>query len=194
MKKKTTVHVYLLCALFAAITGICSQIMVPLPFTPVPINLALLAVWVCGGVLGARRGAIAILVYILLGAIGVPVFATLQGGLGILAGPTGGYIVGYVPAVIIFGLLYRAFVSQPIAIAGQKIKTARRFALAVVAGLPALLSCYALGTVWFIFLTKTGFLAAMTMCVLPFIPGDILKLIAAAAVCEALRKPLRSIL
>ena len=186
MKKRNSLYAYLLCALFAAITAICSQIMIPLPFTPVPINLALLAVWVCGGVLGARRGAISVLVYILLGAIGVPVFHGLQSGIGVLAGPTGGYIAGFLPAVIIYGLLHRRFVSNQKKEKGKPAKTIGRFALAAITGLPALAACYALGTLWFAFITKTGLLPALLMCVVPFIPGDIMKLIAAAAICKAL--------
>ena len=188
MKKRPSIYAYLLCALFAAITAICSQIMIPLPFTPIPINLTLLAVWLCGGVLGAKRGAISVLVYILLGVIGIPVFHGLQSGVGVLVGPAGGYIAGFLPAVIIFGLLYGRFISSQKTEKGQPSKTMRRFALTVIIGLPALAICYALGTFWFVFVTKTGFLPALLMCVVPFIPGDILKLIAAAAVCEAVRK------
>jgi len=192
MKRKSTIYVYLLCALFAALTAICSQIMIPLPFTPVPINLALLAVWVCGGVLGAKKGAIAMVVYILLGAVGVPVFVGLQGGLGVIAGPTGGYIIGYLPGVIIMGLLTREgnrFLGKE----PPENMSAARLLLSVLRGLPALAACYALGTAWFMVSTGTGFVAAMVMCVIPFIPGDALKLAAAAAVCQALRRPLRAL-
>ena len=190
----------MLCALFAALIAICSQIMIPLPFTPVPINLALLAVWVCGGTLGAKRGAIAVIVYILLGAIGAPVFVGFQGGLGILSGPTGGYIAGYLPAVVVIGLLYRnAFFpgkNNP-ARAGDNAargwKAAAGIFLSIAKGLPALIVCYALGTAWFIILTGMGLGAALLMCVAPFVPGDILKLAAAALICEALRKPMRAL-
>ena len=180
MNRKSALYSYLLCALFAALTAICSQIMIPLPFTPIPINLALLAVWVCGGVLGAKNGAIAILVYILLGAIGAPVFVGLQGGLGALAGPTGGYIVGYLPSVIVMGLLARRGLTADSGFL--------RFVFIIVRGILAAAACYACGTAWFMISTGTGFIPAMLMCVIPFIPGDILKLIAAEAVSAALRR------
>ena len=198
MKNRNNLYTYMLCALFAALVAICSQIFVPLPFTPVPINLALLALWVCGGVLGAKKGAIAIIVYILLGMIGVPVFAGFQGGLGVLAGPTGGYIIGYLPAVIIMGLLSQGSLqagqhpaNEALVMRGRKAVV--NVLLIILRGLPALVACYALGTAWFIISTGTGFWAAMLMCVIPFIPGDALKLVAAAVVCEALRKPMRAL-
>jgi len=174
-----------MCALFAALMAVCSQIMIPLP-SPVPINLGLLAVWICGGLLGAKKGAIAVLVYILLGAVGVPVFAGFNAGLGALAGPTGGYIVGYLPSVILFGLLVGRRAAEE-----QDKKTLRFFLLIIARGLPAIAACYALGTIWFMFITGMGLLEALALCVFPFIPGDLLKVIAAVFICEALRKPLR---
>jgi len=195
-KSRNTLYSYLLCALFAALTAIFSQIMIPLPFTPVPINLALLAVWLCGAVLGAKRGAIAILVYILLGAVGVPVFHGFMGGLGVLAGPTGGYIAGYLPAVVIFGFLYNKYINVNNSNNSNNSnndknyhqKPVIRILLTIIIGLPALAACYMVGTVWFIVTTGTNFLAAMMMCVVPFIPGDILKFVLAAAIMETLRK------
>ena len=197
----------MLCALFAALTAVCSQVMIPLPFTPVPVNLALLAVFACGGVLGAKKGAVAMLVYILLGAIGAPVFVGFSGGIGVLAGPTGGYIVGYLPAAVIFGLLLRgrsvpsgggavpgAFQSPAAvddtkrtvpAVLARRKGTALNIVFAVIRGIPAMVACYALGTAWFMALTGTGLGAALLMCVVPFVPGDILKIVAAGAVCEA---------
>ena len=211
-KSRNTLYSYLLCALFAALTAIFSQIMIPLPFTPVPINLALLAVWLCGIVLGAKRGAISILVYILLGAIGVPVFHGFMGGIGVLAGPTGGYIVGYLPAVVIFGFLYNRYISvnnynsnnhdsnKNISYTdnynsnGNKHnkqnhqKPVIRILKTIAIGLPALAACYFTGTVWFVITAGTNVLAALMMCVIPFVPGDILKFVLAAAVMETLRK------
>lgn len=180
----------MLCALFAAITGVCSYIMIPLPFTHVPLSLSLLSVWVCGSVLGAGKGALSMTVFILLGAIGVPVFGPVGSGFGILIAPLGGYIIGYIPAVMIFGLLFRTFIAEPRANAKQPNGTVRRYALTVAVGLPALAACYAFGTVWFVISSGTGLREALMLCVVPFIPGDILKLIAAAAINKALSKPL----
>ena len=189
MKSRSVIFPYVLCALFAALTAVCSQIMVPLPFTPIPINLALLAVWVCGGILGAKKGAIAMLVYILLGAVGVPVFVGLNAGLGALAGPTGGYIIGYLPSVIVFALLVRQPETRE-----RGGKPAKGFILSIVRGLPAMAACYSPGTAWFMLTTGMGLTESLVICVIPFIPGDVLKIVAAVAVMGALRKPLRGII
>lgn len=105
-KSSTSPVIYMtLTALLAAVTAACSWISVPLPFTPVPINLATLAVFLAGGLLGAKYGSISIIIYVLLGAIGVPVFHSFTGGIGIITGPTGGYIIGYIPAALFTGLV-----------------------------------------------------------------------------------------
>ena len=96
-----------LCALFAALTAILSQISIPLPFTPVPINLAMVSVFMAGALLGAKRGAISQVVYVIIGIIGVPVFASFTAGIGIVVGPTGGYIAGYIVAAIIVGIIVK---------------------------------------------------------------------------------------
>ncbi|MDR1796106.1 MAG: biotin transporter BioY [Clostridiales Family XIII bacterium] len=185
--KHSTLFRYILCALFAALTGVLSQVNVPLGFTPVPLNLALLSVLICGGVLGAKRGAIAIAVYILLGMVGVPVFANFQGGLAAIAGPTGGYIVGYLPAAVIMGLLsgWTPAGGSPAA------RTGKGIAVSLAKGIPAVAACYALGTAWFMHLQGVGFMAALWSCVIPFIPVDVLKIICASVVVEALKRPMR---
>ena len=91
MDRKKTFKITM-CALFAALTAICSQIQIPLP--QIPINLALFSVCMAGAVLGAGYGSLSIIVYVLLGAVGVPVFAGFKGGFATITGPTGGYIVG----------------------------------------------------------------------------------------------------
>ena len=80
----------ILCGIFAAVTAICSLITIPLGFTPVPVNLGTLSVFLTGGILGKKYGTLSMTVYVLLGAAGVPVFSGFRGGRGVLAGPTGG--------------------------------------------------------------------------------------------------------
>jgi biotin transport system substrate-specific component len=160
----------ILCAVFAALTGICSIISIPLPFSPVPINLATLSVFLAGGLLGAKYGAISQIIYVLLGAVGVPVFHSLTSGLGILTGPTGGYIIGYILAAFIIGRIY---------------SSTKHLLLALLAGIVA---CYALGTLWFIYLTGVNLWSALLMCVIPFIPGDIIKILAALLLIKKLKR------
>ncbi|MFR3792337.1 MAG: biotin transporter BioY [Blautia massiliensis (ex Durand et al. 2017)] len=154
-----------LCALFAALTAICSQIAVPMPWG-VPINLALFAVCMAGAMLGPVWGTASMVVFVALAAIGVPVLAGFQGGPAAIFGKTGGYAVGYILAALIVGLLTR--------------KPGRRFlplCMAMAAGCAA---CYALGTVWFMLLTHSPLVAALTMCVLPYLPADAIKIALAA--------------
>lgn len=181
--KNTTKTTYMaLCGLFAALTAICSWISIPLGFTPVPINLATLAVLLAGGILGAKYGAISLTVYVLIGAVGAPVFAGFRGGLSVLAGPTGGYIIGYIAAAFLAGLFISAM--------GRRLHSAgiKKYLLYALALLCALLACYAFGTFWFMFSTNTGFIASLLACVIPFVPGEIIKISVAVFLIHRLRK------
>src|SRR5215216_5325541 len=95
-------------ALMAAVTAVAAQITIPLPFSPVPFTLQVLAVILSGLLLGPRHGALAQAIYILVGAVGAPVFAGFSGGLGVILGPTGGYIVSYPIAAALAGLAAHA--------------------------------------------------------------------------------------
>ncbi len=167
-----------LTAFFAAITAVCSQIVIPLPISPVPLTLSLFAVFLTGTLLEKRQAFFAQLVYLLLGAFGVPVFAGFQSGFGRLIGPTGGYLVAYP---------FMAFLAALIA---EKLK--RKPFAANVAGLAAaLLLCYALGTTWLVIFTKMGLYEAFLAGVAPFIPLDILKIGVAASVSIPLEKAVK---
>lgn len=173
-----------LCGLFAALMTICSYISIPLGFTPVPVNLATLGVFLTGGLLGRKYGTISMAVYVLIGAIGIPVFSEFRGGLSVLAGPTGGYIIGYIAAAFLVGLIIDGMMKDR----GAGQSRARQLVICVVAMIIGLLACYLLGTVWFIVSTHTGVAASLTMCVLPFLPGDALKIAAGAILVQKLRK------
>ena len=171
----------ILCGMFAAITTVCSWITIPLGFTPVPVNLATLAVFMTGGLLGPKYGPLSLTVYTLAGAVGIPVFAGFRGGLAVIAGPTGGYIIGYILAAFIAGLLISDSSSS---------HSALRIVPALVLALAA---CYALGTVWFIYSTGTNIGAALLSCVIPFLPGDALKIAAATVLIGKLRHHLQNL-
>ena len=149
----------ILCALFAALTAVLSQIAIPIQ--PVPVNLATFSVFVAGGVLGV---------------IGLPVFASFSGGMGILLGPTGGYIVGYVAAAWLVGLL-----------SARCHGKAYWFALSMAGGLAL---CYLLGTAWYMVVAHTGLVESLLLCVVPFLPGDAAKIAVAALLVPVLRKTL----
>ena len=176
-----------LCGLFAALMAICSFISIPLGFTPVPVNLGTLGVFLAGGLLGKKYGTVSIAVYVLLGAVGVPVFAGFRGGLSVLAGPTGGYIVGYIVAAFIIGLLTELLLTEndeTKPAASSRIREILACAAAMIIGL---LACYFLGTLWFIISTHTGPWASLVLCVFPFLPGDALKVAAGALLVQRLR-------
>lgn len=157
--------------LAVALIAVCSWISIP---TEIPFTLQTFAVFAVVGLLGLYRGTIAVLVYILLGAVGAPVFAGFQGGLGALLGTTGGYIIGFFFTALITGGIMKAF--------GKSIPV---MFIAMVLGLAA---CYVFGTVWFIYVytnTKSAvsIATALSWCVIPFIVPDLCK-IALAIVLE----------
>lgn len=173
-KAKSTTKDLVLIAMFAVTTAALAQIAIPMPFTQVPISLATFAVFLSGGLLGAKRATAAQLVYVLLGVIGLPVFANFNGGFGVIAGPTGGYIVGYIATALIVG------------IAKDKFPHKRWcFVLCMVLGT---IVCYTLGTAWFMFVSHNNIWSSLLMCVIPFLPGDLLKIILAIFVTERLSK------
>ena len=171
MKERYRVKPLILCSFFAALTGVCSIVSIPLPFSPVPVNLALLSVYLAGGLLGPKNGAISQFVYILLGAAGLPVFHNLTGGLSILAGPTGGFLAGYIAAAFLVGFFYFK-------------KMDKGLIIGLVGGLSA---CYALGVLWFMLISGAGLKSALLLCIIPFLPGDALKIIAAIFLIRKLR-------
>lgn len=165
-----------LAALLSALLAILSQIQIPMP--PVPISLSLLAVYLAGALLGRRWGATSAGVYVALGAAGVPVFSGFSGGLSALLGPTGGFLAGYILCAWLVGLLT------------QKTGFSRRsLLLSMAVGTAA---CYASGTLWFVLSTGTALRAALAVCVLPFLPGDLIKILLASSLCLRLQKPLRA--
>ena len=154
-------------AVMAAVMAVCSWI--SFPVMGVPLTLQTMGVFLALRLLGGRRGTAAIALYILLGLIGIPVFSNFNAGAGYLIGPTGGYIIGFLAMAGIYWAL-------------EKQLKARWLRDAALYG--ALLVCYALGTVWFIYIMGTrgkpytvG--AALSACVLPFLVPDAVKLVAA---------------
>ena len=159
-------------AIGAALIAICSWISIP---TAVPFTLQTFAVFFVLLALGGERGTLATLVYVLLGAIGVPVFAGFSGGIGILLGSTGGHIIGFLFTGLIY-ILFTKFFKKNIVI---KI-------VALVLGLAV---CYAFGTAWFMHVYikssgEVGFLTVLGWCVFPFIIPDLLKLALAVVISK----------
>lgn len=172
---RTAIREMVFTAVFAAIIAVCSILSIPIG--EVPVTLQTFAVCLSAAMLGWRRGFLAVVVYLLLGAVGVPVFAGMTGGLGILMGPTGGYLIGFLPAAIIIGL-----------VAEKTNRRALPLTLAMVGGV---LACYAFGTVWFMAVTGTGFVEALLLCVVPFLAFDAVKIAVAVILSNRLSKVVR---
>ena len=174
--KKADTRRLVFCALFTALIAVFSQLQ--LPIGPVPVSLATLGVMLCGLLLGWRFGALAVGAYILLGAVGVPVFAGFRGGIGVIAGPTGGFLIGYMPLAAICGL-GMLFAAKKLWIRAVSLTAL------CIAGTAVL---YAIGTAWFCAVTGSTLTAAIAVCVLPFLPGDALKIAACIILTLSLKR------
>jgi biotin transport system substrate-specific component len=163
-----------LVALFAAIIVALGLIPpVNLGFIPVPVHAQSLGVMLAGVVLGAKRGTLAIALFMLLAAIGLPVLAGARGGLGVFMAPPSGYLYGYLPAAFVTGLICERFVS---ARQTGLVQGSYFFVAAVVGGV---LACHLCGVLWLAFVSGLGLEAAFKVT-LAFIPGDVLKALIAA--------------
>ena len=169
-------------ALFAVLMAVCAWITIPLPKPLVQFTMQTFAMFMALTVLGGRRGLYAMVVYLLLGAVGVPVFSGFRGGLGVLLDTTGGYIIGFVAAALVYWLLTaRLGDSLP-------VKT-----IACVLGLAV---CYAFGTAWFLVVYARnvgpiGLMTALGWCVFPYIIPDLAKLALAVVLSRRVKKFLK---
>ena len=183
VKKKTnskiTDMVYI--GLSAAIIAVCSWISIPLT---VPITLQTMGVVLISGLFGAKRGTLSTLLYILIGAIGVPVFSGFKSGFGVLLGSTGGYIIGFIFTALIVGIV--------------SDKTNKLWAL-ILSMVVGIIVCYAFGTAWFaVVYAKTNEPASLATilgwCVIPFLIPDAVKIALAAVLTNRLKKFVKSCL
>jgi len=158
-------------SLLAALIAVGSYISVPIG--EIPIVLQNLFVMLAGLLLGSRWGLAAVAVYLTAGALGLPVFAGGTGGIGRFAGPTGGYLIGYIPAVYVIG-----FFSE---------KGKHRMIFDVIGMILGAAFVYALGVTWMKIISGMSFAKAIMMGMYPFLVFDLVKIIAAASIAKALR-------
>ncbi|MCC5910954.1 MAG: biotin transporter BioY [Clostridiaceae bacterium] len=161
MFKKLTIRDITYSALFAALIGIGAYISIPLPFTPVPITAQTLVVMLAGGILTTKQGLLSGVVYILLGIIGVPVFAGGSAGIGIIAGPTGGFLLSWPLAMVVISIL--------------RGKNNHWIPLGIANLIGGIGVIYILGIPWFISVTAMDLQQSIALAVLPYIPGDLIK-------------------
>lgn len=160
------------CALFVALSAVLSQITIPIGI--VPINLTHISVFLAAGLLGSRYGTFSQIGYVFLGMVGLPVFTGFNGGLGVIFSPTGGFIFGYLACTFITAYIIERFGSS--------------FKVLIPAMYAGWLVTYALGVPWFMAVTGTNSVtAAISACMLPFLPGDLAKTVLSAILINRLR-------
>ena len=175
-KKQHKLKSYVLISLFSAIIAVLSFISIP---APVPFTLQTLGVFCTLTILGGKYGFISIILYIFLGIIGLPVFSHFSGGIGHLLGATGGYIIGFIPLALTYWVIT------------YKVKsTTVRKAIGLFSGL---ILCYLLGTLWYTYkyvgnFTTESFISSLSVCVLPFLIPDTIKLSCALLIDKKLNK------
>jgi len=164
-------------AVFAALIAVCSWISIP---TAVPFTLQTFAVYCALEFLGGRNGFFAVLVYILLGAVGVPVFSGFSGGLGVILGTTGGYIIGFLANAAVYWLF-------------EKFPHHEKLWMRLTALILGTVLCYVLGTAWFMYayaqkVEAIDLSTALAWCVTPFLGSNVVKLALAIIVADRLKK------
>lgn len=165
-----------LIGLMSAVICILGPLSIVTPFSPIPISLCTLAICFVVTVLGMKWGTLSVLIYILLGLVGLPVLSGFTGGVGKLLGPTGGYIIGYIFMALIYGFFADRFSGRIVPL--------------IIGLLLGNAACYLFGTIWYAYQASLPFSAAFAGAVLPFIPGDLVKMVVALTVGFQVRKRL----
>lgn len=161
-------------AMFAGMTAVLSQIV--LPVGPVPYNLGLLGAMLAGMLCAPATATFAMVAYIFMGMVGLPVFAGFVGGIGVLINSTGGYLVGYIFAALLTSLAKN-----------------KKWFWTIIAMTCGLLLCYAFGTIWFMAVSQNDFVASLAYCVVPFVLPDLAKIVCAFLLGKAVDKRMKFI-
>lgn len=177
-KAVTVLPVRQLCSIALMSALMCLLGPLSIPIGPVPISVMTLIIYLTLYALGMKMGTISCIIYLLLGFVGVPVFAGYTGGAAKLLGPTGGYLVGYIFLMLVGGFIM------------EKIAFKRILSMAgTIVGTAVL---YVFGTIWFVILMKCDVAYALSACVVPFLIGDFAKIVLAELVGQELRKRLKA--
>lgn len=178
MKVTTKDMVYI--ALFTSIMIVCAFITIPFA---IPFTLQTFALFTIIGILGTKRAFISVLLYLLLGAVGLPVFSGFRGGIGHLFGATGGYLLGFLLTTLISGFLMKFF-------SKKRKSNVLSHCFSMLIGL---IACYIFGTTWYLLLytnstENISIVSVLSLCVFPFVLPDILKIVLSAYVTKLLKK------
>ncbi|CDI50279.1 biotin transporter BioY [Clostridium tetani] len=175
MKNKFSVKDLSIVATFTALTAVMSQISIPLPFSPIPITLQIFAIYLAAIILGSRLATLSQIIYLLLGAVGAPVFSHFSGGLQALVGPTGGFLISF--PIIAF-------------IVGKISEKDRGFCSLTFGLIISLILCYAMGVLQLSIVTKMPIKKAIMVGAVPFVPLDLVKIFIAYLIGTKVRNSL----
>lgn len=174
---KFSIREITLIGVFAALTAVLSQVSIRLPISPVPVTLQLFAIFVTAVLLGSRCGALSQIVYLIIGAVGAPVFANFEGGFQVISGPKGGYLISFPIIAFVIGKILE----------GRKTPSRMDMVGAMVVGL---IICYSLGATWLGISLKWDASKALMSGVAMFLPFDIIKIVVAAFLGYQVRESL----
>jgi biotin transport system substrate-specific component len=186
--RQLTTKKLILTGMFTAIISVLSQISIPIQ--PIPFSLSLLAIFLTGMLLEPKYAFLSTLAYILLGAFGLPVFAGLKGGIHVLTGMTGGFIMAYPIIALFTAISYKLSIKVK---SSSSIKNISRIAIPALGMIISLFVCYLIGTLWFSYISGSTIAYSLTVCVFPFIAFDLLKIALAISFGLVLRRVLQGI-
>ena len=175
-EKNLTIYALTFYALMSAL--ICVFAPMSVPIGPIPVSLTNLILYFSIFIIGTKGTMISYIVYMLIGMIGLPVFSGYTGGLAKLAGPTGGYLIGFLPMILIMGVIYQYI---------EKAKISVQITVIMIGMIFATMVAYLFGTAWFVFQMECDWKYALGICVIPFIPFDICKMIIAIILGRKIR-------
>lgn len=174
-------------ALMTSILCIMGPLAITFPFSPVPVSLTTLVLYVSVYVIGKRDALVSCAMYLLIGLIGIPVFSGFTGGIGKVLGPTGGYLVGYLFLTYISGWFVENIKSEQIRKNHNILCTVQVLGMAFATAV-----CYFLGSIWLSYQTGVKPAAVLMMSVIPFIPGDVIKILSGAFIGRKIKKCLKN--
>lgn len=179
-KKFFTVKSLVTIALLAAVICVLGPLSINIPISPVPISFTLIGIYLATFVLDKFKATIAVVLYILIGLVGAPVFSNFSGGPSKLAGPTGGYIIGFIFTAFICGL----FIDRKY---DNKVKAVILYVVGMILGLVV---CYAFGTIWFSISLEKTIAESLALAVIPYLPADAAKIAFAVIIGPQIRRAL----
>ena len=177
--RKTRINSMAIVSLITAVMCVLGPFTITFPISPVPFSLLSFMMYLSAYILGVKKGVISCILYICIGMTGMPVFSSFTGGIGKILGPTGGYIVGYIFMTMICGWIIE--------------KWTHKYIMHIIGMILGTVVCYLIGTMWLSIQVEISIYAAIAVGVVPFIAGDVIKIVIASFIGPVLRKRLKKL-